>query len=114
LTPALDGGEWSASRPGRFTRRERAPVTHWIGCWVGPKLNQNQNAWVIFGVQSTKSSFLQVGPLIGAVNCRKTDRQTDIIKQTATFATCVQTRREIRTEYIHVYKMENAFVVSSV
>jgi hypothetical protein len=24
----LDGGEWSASRPGRFTPRERAPGTH--------------------------------------------------------------------------------------
>jgi hypothetical protein len=29
-------GEWSASRPGRFTPRERAPGTHWIGGWVGP------------------------------------------------------------------------------
>jgi hypothetical protein len=36
-TSALDGGEWSASRPGRFTPRERAPVTHWIGVWVGPR-----------------------------------------------------------------------------
>jgi hypothetical protein len=25
LTSALDGGEWSASRPGRFCTRERAP-----------------------------------------------------------------------------------------
>jgi hypothetical protein len=24
-TSALDGGEWSASRPGRFTLKERAP-----------------------------------------------------------------------------------------
>jgi hypothetical protein len=30
-------GEWSASRPGRFTPRERAPDTHWIGRWVGPR-----------------------------------------------------------------------------
>jgi len=35
LTSALDGGEWSASRPVRFTPRERAPGTHWIGGWVG-------------------------------------------------------------------------------
>jgi hypothetical protein len=35
LNSALDGGEWSASRPGRFTLRERAPGTHWIGVWVG-------------------------------------------------------------------------------
>jgi hypothetical protein len=37
LISALDGGEWSASHPGSFTRRERAPGTHWIGGWVGPK-----------------------------------------------------------------------------
>jgi hypothetical protein len=37
LTSALNGGEWSASRPGRFAARERAPVTHWIGGWVGPR-----------------------------------------------------------------------------
>jgi hypothetical protein len=37
LTSALDGGEWSASRPGRFTPRERNPGTHWIGGWVGPR-----------------------------------------------------------------------------
>jgi hypothetical protein len=36
VTVALDGGEWSASRPGRFARRERASSTHWIGGWVGP------------------------------------------------------------------------------
>jgi hypothetical protein len=37
VTSALDGGEWSASRPGRFTPRERAPGTHWIGGWVGSR-----------------------------------------------------------------------------
>jgi hypothetical protein len=37
LTSALDRGEWSASRPGRFTPRERAPVSHWIGGWLGPR-----------------------------------------------------------------------------
>jgi hypothetical protein len=30
-------GEWSVSRPGRFTPRGRAPVTHWIRGWVGPR-----------------------------------------------------------------------------
>jgi hypothetical protein len=29
---ALAGGEWSASRLGRFT-----PGTRWIGGWVGPR-----------------------------------------------------------------------------
>jgi hypothetical protein len=37
LTSALDGAEWSASRPGRFTLRELGPGTHWIGGWVGPR-----------------------------------------------------------------------------
>jgi hypothetical protein len=31
LTSALDGGEWSASRSGGFTSRQRATGTHWIG-----------------------------------------------------------------------------------
>jgi hypothetical protein len=33
LTSALAGGEWSASRPGRFTPGERAPGT--LGYEVG-------------------------------------------------------------------------------
>jgi hypothetical protein len=37
-TWALDGSEWSASRPGRaFNPRERTPGTHWTGGWVGPR-----------------------------------------------------------------------------
>jgi hypothetical protein len=38
LTAALDGGEWSASRSGRFTPREKASGTHWLGGWVGPRV----------------------------------------------------------------------------
>jgi hypothetical protein len=34
LTSALTGGEWSASRPGRFTAGDKAPGTHSIGGWV--------------------------------------------------------------------------------
>jgi hypothetical protein len=37
LTAALDGGEWSPSRPGHFTPKEIAPGVHWIGGWVGPR-----------------------------------------------------------------------------
>jgi hypothetical protein len=36
LISALDGGEWSASRPGHFTPGERALGSHWIRGWVGP------------------------------------------------------------------------------
>jgi hypothetical protein len=31
------GAEWSPSRPGRFTPRERAPGTHWMEGWVSPR-----------------------------------------------------------------------------
>jgi hypothetical protein len=37
LTSVLVGGELSASSPGRFTPRERAPGTRWIGGWVDPR-----------------------------------------------------------------------------
>jgi hypothetical protein len=37
LNSTLDGGEWSASRPGRFIATERTAGTHWIGGWVGPR-----------------------------------------------------------------------------
>jgi hypothetical protein len=37
LTSALAGGEWSASRPGRFIHDERVPGTHFIGDWVDPR-----------------------------------------------------------------------------
>jgi hypothetical protein len=38
LTSALLGGEWSASQPVRFTPEGRAPGTHWVGGWVGPRI----------------------------------------------------------------------------
>jgi hypothetical protein len=37
LTSALVGGEWSASRHGRFNPSEKAPCTHWIGGRVDPR-----------------------------------------------------------------------------
>jgi len=42
LTSALDGGEWSASLPGRFAPRERAPHTHWIGGYVSPRNSEDK------------------------------------------------------------------------
>jgi hypothetical protein len=37
-TSALDGGEWSASRPGRaLPPGELITGTNWIGGWVGPR-----------------------------------------------------------------------------
>jgi hypothetical protein len=37
LASALDGGEWSASRPCRFTPTDIGPGTRWIGGWLGPR-----------------------------------------------------------------------------
>jgi hypothetical protein len=37
FTSALNGREWSASRLGRFTPVDTAPVTHFIGGWMGPR-----------------------------------------------------------------------------
>jgi hypothetical protein len=37
LTSALGEGEWSATRPCRFTPGEGAPGSYWIGGWVGPR-----------------------------------------------------------------------------
>jgi hypothetical protein len=37
LPSTLVGGEWPASRPGRFIPGERASGTRWIGDWVGPR-----------------------------------------------------------------------------
>jgi hypothetical protein len=44
-TSALDGGEWSASRPGRaFTPGERTPGTRCTGGWVGPRAGLDTEA----------------------------------------------------------------------
>jgi len=39
LTSVLDGEEWSASHPGRFTSCEIASRTQWVGGWVGHRTN---------------------------------------------------------------------------
>jgi hypothetical protein len=41
LTSEVERGEWSALHPGHFTPRERAPSTHWIGAWVGPRASMD-------------------------------------------------------------------------
>ena len=37
LSLALNRGEWSASRPVSLTNEARAPRTHRIGVWMGPR-----------------------------------------------------------------------------
>jgi hypothetical protein len=44
-TSALDGSEWSASRPGSaFTPGERTPGTHCTGGWVSPRAGLDTEA----------------------------------------------------------------------
>jgi hypothetical protein len=49
LTSVLGGGEWSASRAGRFTHRERVPSNQWKWGWVGPRGDlddvRRENSW---------------------------------------------------------------------
>jgi hypothetical protein len=68
LTLALDGGEWSASRPGRFRPTERAPDTHWIGGWVGPRAGLDTVSRERFPAPSGNLT-----PIIQPVDIRYTD-----------------------------------------
>jgi hypothetical protein len=44
-TSALDGGEWSASRPGRaLAPGNGTPGTRWTGGWVGPRAGVEKEA----------------------------------------------------------------------
>jgi hypothetical protein len=59
LTSAVVAGEWSASRPCRFTPEEKAPGSRWIGGWVGPKTG-------LYDVERTETFpvlGLELGPL---------------------------------------------------
>jgi hypothetical protein len=38
LTLALDGDEWSDSRPGRFKPGEITSGARWVGGWVGLRI----------------------------------------------------------------------------
>jgi hypothetical protein len=56
LTSALAGGEWSASRPGRFTPGERDPGTHWKGGWADPRASlddvEKRKIWTLLGLKT--------------------------------------------------------------
>jgi hypothetical protein len=71
LASAIDGGEWSASRPGRFTPRERDPGTHWIGGWVGPRAGLD--AVVKRKIRSPRRESNPRTPIVQPVAQRYTD-----------------------------------------
>jgi hypothetical protein len=64
LTSALEGGgEWSASRPCRFTPGERTPGIHWMGFWVGPRAGVEEVA-----KKNMPNSFRELNPDYPAYN----------------------------------------------
>jgi hypothetical protein len=60
LTFVLDGGKWSASRPGRFIPGERGSGTHRLGGWVGPRAGlhalQKRKSVALSGIKTRPSS----------------------------------------------------------
>jgi hypothetical protein len=72
LTSALDGNEWSASRPCRFIPREKAPGTHWIGGWLSPRVGLN--AVVKRKIPSPRWESNPRTPIVQPVAQRYTDR----------------------------------------
>jgi hypothetical protein len=59
LTSALAGGEWSASRSGRFTPGERAPDTHRIGVWVDPRAGLDDVEKILYSDSNSDPSVFQ-------------------------------------------------------
>jgi hypothetical protein len=63
LTLELARGEWSASRPGRFTPREMVLGTHWIGGWVNPRVGlddvENRKFLTLPGLANSNPSVVQ-------------------------------------------------------
>jgi hypothetical protein len=58
LTAALDGGERSASCPGRFTQGN-----HWIGGWVGPRTGLDDvEYWKFFNLPGLELRPLDLQP----------------------------------------------------
>jgi hypothetical protein len=53
LTSALVWGEWSASRPSRFTPAEKAPCINWIWGWVSPRagVDDEKRKLILLGLE---------------------------------------------------------------
>jgi hypothetical protein len=64
LTSALDGGEWAASRPGRFIPRVLDPGTYWLGGGVGLSYREGTE-----GLQAGKSANILIIQLFNLSAC---------------------------------------------
>jgi hypothetical protein len=79
LTSVLDGGEWSASRPGSFTPREKAPGIHWIRGWVG--FRAIMDAVVKGIIPSPRRESKPRTPIVQPVAQRYTDWAITVLNQ---------------------------------
>jgi hypothetical protein len=59
FTSALVGGDWSASRPGRFTLGEIAPGTHWIGGCVNTSTKWRSENFCLYRDSNSDPLVLQ-------------------------------------------------------
>jgi hypothetical protein len=66
LISALDGGEWSAWRPGCFNRGEIGDDAHWIRGWVSLRAHLDV-------VEKNLAHFGIRAPVVETVACRYTD-----------------------------------------
>jgi hypothetical protein len=61
LTSPRDGGEWSGSRPGRFTPGERTLGTPWIGSQMGPRASldavENTKILHLSGIEPCRNTY---------------------------------------------------------
>jgi hypothetical protein len=65
LTSALDGGEWSASFPGRSTFAEIVFDTNFLRGWAGLRAGLNAAEKKFYGLESNLDSLT-----IHSVDCR--------------------------------------------
>jgi hypothetical protein len=96
LTSALDGGEWSASRPCHFTPGEKSPGSYWIGGWVDFRAGEEKHSQPSPGTE----------PPIPDRSARSTSHYTDwatpVLKYVPTRAVTHLTQRHI------IFRLEKA------
>jgi hypothetical protein len=88
LNSALDGGGWSASRPGLFTPEEITPDTHWIGGWVGLRTGlddvKGEKSFLYRGLLNTfnniKSTFSAMYKALKYI-CSVTEKLTHVFRK---------------------------------
>jgi hypothetical protein len=114
MTSELAGGEWSVSRHGRFTPRERVPGTNWIEGWVKPRAGLDDLERVKF----LTLSGLELRPLHHAarsqslyrLRCKEEDENCPVLFRRIAR---MWWGSSVMDPYIHKLGMELRWVVAS-